>query len=219
VRVSSSPATSSVSRSMMPAATAMSSVRANPSNCSVGRVPRGAEQAATGRCLRRSGKSSSSSSRRWTRSWCLKNSPHSFPGRSKPSSSISVRGSTAQPHWLHESSVMVARERDQGVAALHSTTMLHTGCSGATGRHRRRLRGSAHNRPLGRRPPSRGGRDPHEPGLRQARVARRGGVTGVGHPSGDPAQGYDPGGAEGPEAAPGASRGIRPKAARRASDP
>ena len=48
------------------------------------------------------------------------------PGRRKPSRSISVRGSTAQAHCLHESSVMVARERDQGGVALHSTTL---GCS------------------------------------------------------------------------------------------
>ena len=45
------------------------------------------------------------------------------PGRRKPSRSISVRGSTAQPHCLHESVVMVARERDQGGVALHSTTL------------------------------------------------------------------------------------------------
>jgi hypothetical protein len=44
-----------------------------------------------------------------------------FPGRREPSRSISVRGSTAQPHCLHESIVMVARERDQGGVALHST--------------------------------------------------------------------------------------------------
>ena len=49
-----------------------------------------------------------------------------FPGRRKPSRSISVRGSTAQPHCLHESVVMVARERDQGGVALHSTTL---GCT------------------------------------------------------------------------------------------
>ena len=48
------------------------------------------------------------------------------PGRRKPSRSISVRGSTAQPHCLHESIVMVARERDQGGVALHSTTL---GCN------------------------------------------------------------------------------------------
>ena len=48
------------------------------------------------------------------------------PGRRKPSRSISVRGSTAQPHCLHESVVMVARERDQGGVALHSTTL---GCT------------------------------------------------------------------------------------------
>jgi hypothetical protein len=48
------------------------------------------------------------------------------PGRRKPSRSISVRGSTAQPHCLHESSVMVVRERGQGGVALHSTTL---GCS------------------------------------------------------------------------------------------
>jgi hypothetical protein len=47
---------------------------------------------------------------------------HEFPGRREPSRSISVRGSTAQPQCLHESIVMVARERDQGRVALHSTT-------------------------------------------------------------------------------------------------
>jgi hypothetical protein len=46
-----------------------------------------------------------------------------FPGRRKPSRSVSVRGSTAQPHRLHESIVMVARERDQGGVALHSATL------------------------------------------------------------------------------------------------
>jgi hypothetical protein len=46
---------------------------------------------------------------------------HEFSGRREPSRSISVRGSTAQPHCLHESIVMVARERDQGGVALHST--------------------------------------------------------------------------------------------------
>src|SRR6266542_1729239 len=51
---------------------------------------------------------------------------HEFPGRHEPSRSISVRGSTAQPQCLHESIVMVARERDQRGVALHSTTL---GCS------------------------------------------------------------------------------------------
>jgi hypothetical protein len=46
------------------------------------------------------------------------------PGRRKPSRSIS--DSTAQPQCLHESVVMVARERDQGGVALHSTTL---GCT------------------------------------------------------------------------------------------
>src|SRR6266542_4401008 len=46
---------------------------------------------------------------------------HEFPGRRQPSRSISVRGSTAQPHCLHESIVMVARERDEGWVALHCT--------------------------------------------------------------------------------------------------
>ena len=53
---------------------------------------------------------------------------HEFPGRRERSRSISVRRSTAQPHCLHESIVMVARERDQGGVALHSTT-LATGSS------------------------------------------------------------------------------------------
>jgi hypothetical protein len=47
---------------------------------------------------------------------------HEFPARREPSRSISVHGSTAQPQCLHESIVMVARERDQGGVALHSTT-------------------------------------------------------------------------------------------------
>jgi hypothetical protein len=42
-----------------------------------------------------------------------------FAGRSEPSRSISVGGGTAQPHCLHESGVVVARERDQGRVALH----------------------------------------------------------------------------------------------------
>jgi hypothetical protein len=46
---------------------------------------------------------------------------HEFPGGREPSRSVAVRGSTAQPHCLHESIVMVARERDQGGVALHST--------------------------------------------------------------------------------------------------
>jgi hypothetical protein len=46
---------------------------------------------------------------------------HEFSGRREPSRSISVRGSSAQPHCLHESIVMVARERDQGGVALHCT--------------------------------------------------------------------------------------------------
>jgi hypothetical protein len=37
---------------------------------------------------------------------------HEFPGRREPSRSISLRGSTAQPRCLHQSVVMVARERD-----------------------------------------------------------------------------------------------------------
>jgi hypothetical protein len=49
-----------------------------------------------------------------------------FPGRRKPSRSISARGSTAQPQCLHESIVMVVRERDQGGVALHAMTL---GCS------------------------------------------------------------------------------------------
>ena len=43
------------------------------------------------------------------------------PGRRKPSRRISVCGSTAQAHCLHESIVMVARERDEGGVALHCT--------------------------------------------------------------------------------------------------
>ena len=52
-----------------------------------------------------------------------------LPGYGKPSRSVSVRGSTAQPDCLHESIVMVARERDQGGVAFHSTTL---GCSAVT---------------------------------------------------------------------------------------
>ena len=50
---------------------------------------------------------------------------HELPGRREPSRSISVRSSTAQPHCLHESIVMVARERDQGGVTLHPTTLGH----------------------------------------------------------------------------------------------
>src|SRR5512132_672242 len=46
---------------------------------------------------------------------------HEFPGRRKSSRSITIRGSTAQPHCLDESFVMVARERDQGGVTLHCT--------------------------------------------------------------------------------------------------
>jgi hypothetical protein len=46
---------------------------------------------------------------------------HEFPGRREPSRSIPVRGSTAQPHCLHEAVVMVAREREQSGVALHCT--------------------------------------------------------------------------------------------------
>jgi hypothetical protein len=49
-----------------------------------------------------------------------------FPGRREPSRSIPGRGGTAQPHCLHESIVMVARKRDQGGMALHSTTLIRT---------------------------------------------------------------------------------------------
>ncbi len=48
---------------------------------------------------------------------------HKFPRRPKASKVVVVRGSTAQPRCLHESGVMVARERDQGGVALHSTTL------------------------------------------------------------------------------------------------
>ena len=48
---------------------------------------------------------------------------HELAGRCEPSRSISVGGSTAQPRCLQESIVMVARERDQGGVALHSTTL------------------------------------------------------------------------------------------------
>jgi hypothetical protein len=48
---------------------------------------------------------------------------HEFSGGREPSRSIAVRGSTAQPHCLHESIVMVAREREQGGVTLHPTTL------------------------------------------------------------------------------------------------
>src|SRR6266487_3357571 len=51
---------------------------------------------------------------------------HELPGRREPSRSIAVRGSTAQPHSLHQSIVMVARKRDQGGVTLHSTTLIRT---------------------------------------------------------------------------------------------
>jgi hypothetical protein len=51
---------------------------------------------------------------------------HEFPGGREPSRSIAVRGSTAQPHCLHESIVMVARKRDQGGVTLHSTTLRYS---------------------------------------------------------------------------------------------
>jgi hypothetical protein len=54
---------------------------------------------------------------------------HEFAGCREPNRRISVRGSTAQPQCLHESVVMVAREREQGGVALHST--LGGGDSGA----------------------------------------------------------------------------------------
>jgi hypothetical protein len=44
---------------------------------------------------------------------------HELPRRCEPSRSISARGSTAQPQCLHQSIVMVARERNQGGVALH----------------------------------------------------------------------------------------------------
>ncbi len=50
---------------------------------------------------------------------------HECPGHREPSRSLSVRGSTAQPQGLHESIVMVARERDQSGVALHSTTVAY----------------------------------------------------------------------------------------------
>jgi hypothetical protein len=51
---------------------------------------------------------------------------HELPGHRQPSRSIFVRGSTAQPHCLHESIVMFARERNQGGVTLHSTTLIRT---------------------------------------------------------------------------------------------
>src|SRR6266511_677918 len=55
------------------------------------------------------------------------------PTRRQPSRSIAARGSTAQPHCPHESTVMVTRERDQGGVALHRT--LGGGDLGRLGRY------------------------------------------------------------------------------------
>jgi hypothetical protein len=87
---SSSPAASNVSRSTMPAATAMSSLRANPSSCTcwTRASRRGAGCDRT--YLRKRGKSSSSSSRRWTRSSFLKNSTNSLAAASRAEASPSA---------------------------------------------------------------------------------------------------------------------------------
>jgi hypothetical protein len=66
---------------------------------------------------------------------------HEFPGRREPSRSISVRGSTAQPHCLHEPIVMVARERDQGGVTFHSTTLIRTKRTATRLHHHDRLHG------------------------------------------------------------------------------
>ena len=58
---------------------------------------------------------------------------HEVPGRHEPCRSISVRGSTAQPRCLRESLVMVARERDQGGVAPHSTTLGGSGVRAVLG--------------------------------------------------------------------------------------
>jgi len=74
-----------------------------------------------------------------------------FPGRREPSRSISVRGSTAQPHCLHESIVMVARERDQGWVALHSSTRGYSvarPCSGERPTSAPGRAGSRHEQPV-----------------------------------------------------------------------
>jgi hypothetical protein len=55
---------------------------------------------------------------------------HEFLGCHESSRSIPVLASTAQPRCLHESMVMVARERDQGGVALHSATLARAACSG-----------------------------------------------------------------------------------------
>jgi hypothetical protein len=99
---------------------------------------------------------------------------HEFPGRHEPSRSISVRGGTAQPHCLHKSLVMVARERDQGGVALHSPTLECT----LAAEELQDATVAAFEETLTTGHPdaaSRSGRDPHEPGLRQARAAPRGG--------------------------------------------
>src|SRR5207247_10067446 len=90
---------------------------------------------------------------------------HECPGRREPSRSISVRGSTAQPPCLHESIVMVARERDQGGVALHSTTLIRT--------RRRATRLSPHDRLHGERRLGRG-RPRHDPPALERCAGRRG---------------------------------------------
>jgi hypothetical protein len=64
--------------------------------------------------------------------------PHELPGRREPSRSISVRGSTAQPQCLHQSIMMVARERDQSGVALHSTPPGYSAVPAVLGERTRR---------------------------------------------------------------------------------
>jgi hypothetical protein len=101
---------------------------------------------------------------------------HELPGRREPSRSISVRGSTAQPHCLHESIMMVARERDQGGVAPHSTTLgygvipaVFEGAHSSSTRLRpRRPRSHASNRNMVARASTRGLRRERDPRRRGA---------------------------------------------------
>ena len=87
---SSSPAAANVSRSTMPAATAISSLRANPSSCTCWTRASRSGAGCDGTCLSRSGKSSSSSSRRCSRSSFLKNSTNSLAAMSRAEASPSL---------------------------------------------------------------------------------------------------------------------------------
>ena len=101
---------------------------------------------------------------------------------------------------------MVARERNQGGVALHSTTL---GCTLAAEELQDAIVAAFEEALTTGHPDAVRRAEAAEilmsPGLRPARAALRGGDPEVGHPPGDPghAQGYDSGGAEGPDAAAG----------------